>query len=417
MNEDTIIENIHARKIFNSRGEPTIEVEVVTVGGFGRASAPSGLSTGKHEAIAFPNGSVDMAVREVEEVIAPELVGLDADEQQIIDKVLRELDGTNNFSKLGASVAIATSLAVAKAAANSHGVPLFQHLGGTMACILPLPLGNIIGGGKHAKGSSIDVQEILVIPRKASSFSEALEAILSVHRETPNILRKLDSKFTGGRNDEGAWVTSLKIRDVLNIINEVCLKVDEEFDVDLRVGIDFAASNLWNSELNKYVYQREGLKLTPEEQISFISSLIEDFNLFYIEDPLHEDDFEGFSKILKEFPNILICGDDLYATNVERIFKGIEFKSTNSLIIKPNQIGTLTDTWNAITVAKSCNLKPIVSHRSGETLDESISHISVAAGCPIIKTGTVGGERMAKLCELLRVEELLGERAKISSLI
>lgn len=417
MNEDTIIESIHARKIFSSYGDPTIEVDVVTVGGFGRASAPSEIGTGKYKAIAFPNGDVDMAIREVEEVIAPELIGLDANEQQIIDKILRELDGTNNFSKIGASVAIATSIAVAKAAANSHGVPLFQHLGGTMACILPIPLGSIVSGGRYTKDLLIDIHEILIIPKNPSSFSEALEVILSIRKKIPDILRKYDLGFAGGYSDGGAWITNLKIKDVLKIINEICVKANEEFDSDLEIGINFAAPNLWDSKLNKYIYQHEGFELTSEEQISFILSLIEDFNLFYIEDPLYEDDFEGFSKILKEFPNILVCGNNLYAANTERISKGVKFKSTNSLIINPNQIGTLTDTWNMISFAKNYNLKPIISNHLSETLDESISHISVAAGCPIIKIGTIGGEHMVKLCELLRIEEVLGERAKIFSFI
>ncbi len=417
MNEDTIIESIHAQKIFSSYGNQAIEVDVVTIGGFGRASASSRLGSKKYEAIAFPEGDINMAIREVEEVIALELVGLDANEQQIIDKILQELDGTNNFSKIGVSVAIATSLAVAKAAANSHGIPLFQHLGGAMACTLPILLGNIISRGVYTRDLSIDIHEMLIIPKNPSSFSEALEIIFSVHKKIPDVIRKYDLSFTGGYSGEGAWMMSLKIKEALNIINEACVKANEEFDSELGIGIDFAASNLWNSKLNKYIYRHEGIELTPEEQLSFVLSLIENFNLFYIEDPLYEDDFDGFSKILKEFPNVLVCGNSIYAANIERISKGVRFKSTNSLIVDPNQIGTLTGTWNIISIAKNYNLKPIISNHSNETLDESVSHISIAAGCPIIKTGTIGGENIARLCELLRIEEVLGERAKVFNFI
>ncbi|RMF89476.1 MAG: phosphopyruvate hydratase [Methanobacteriota archaeon] len=408
----TIIEDIKARKILDSRGNWTIEVDVVTrMGmGFGSAAAPSGASTGEHEVTAFPDGDVDKSLIEIEEIIIPELIGRDSAEQDIIDSILKEIDGTPSFSNIGGNAATAISLACAKAAASSYDMPLYQYLGGTMMTQLPFPLGNIIGGGAHAVGT--DIQEFLALPVGAGDMETCLRTNILVYRKVKEKLRAKGKLC--GKGDEGAWVADLKSEEALALLAEACSEVSGESDVEVRPCLDVAASELWDGKKKRYVYRRDRVERTREEQIEFIEGLIDEYGVYYVEDPLEENDFEGFSKIRKK---ALICGDDLYTTNVERIKKGIKEGSTNAVLIKVNQIGTLTDTYCAVRTAKESNQVPVISHRSGETTDESIAHLAVGYGCPIIKTGTVSGERIAKLNELLRISEELGaERAKMAKL-
>ena len=412
----TIIEDIKARQILNSRGSPTIEVDVFTIDGFGRASAPSGASTGRAEATPFPEGGVKEAIKKVEESIAPEIIGLYADDQQEIDAVLHEIDGTENFQNIGGNTAYAVSLAVADAAADSYGLSLYQYLGGSMNSSLPYPLGNVIGGGKHATGRATDIQEFLTLPLGADSFSAAVEANAMVHRKLKKILGELDATFTGGKGDEGAWAPNISNDEALEAISSACREVSEELGFECRVGVDVAASSLWDSERNVYVYERDGVERDPGEQIEYILSLIEKYNLVYVEDPLHEDDFEGFKELTSKSRGCLICGDDLFVTNVNRLQRGISIHAGNAIIIKMNQIGTLTDTWKTTQLAQENGYVPVVSHRSGETEASHIAHLAVALNAPIIKTGVVGGERIAKLNELIRIEEELGERARMASL-
>jgi len=412
----TIIEEIKARQILNSRGNPTIEVDVFTIDGFGRASAPSGASTGKAEALPFPEGGVKEAIRKVEETIAPEIIGLYADDQEEIDAILHEIDGTENFRNIGGNTAYAVSLAVADAAADSYGLSLYQYLGGSMNSCLPYPLGNVIGGGKHAFGKSTDIQEFLVLPLGAESFSAAAEANAMVHRKLKSILGKMDASFTGGKGDEGAWAPNISNDEALEAISTACQKTTEEIGFECRVGIDVAASSLWSPEKESYVYERDGVERDPEEQIEYILGLIEKYNLVYVEDPLHEDDFEGFKELTSRSHGCLICGDDLFVTNVNRLQKGVSINAGNAIIIKMNQVGTLTDTWKATRLAQENGYVPVVSHRSGETEASHIAHLAVALNAPIIKTGVVGGERIAKLNELIRIEDDLGERARMASL-
>ena len=412
----TIIEEIKARQILNSRGNPTIEVDVFTIDGFGRASAPSGASTGKAEALPFPEGGVKEAIRKVEETIAPEIIGLYADDQEEIDAILHEIDGTENFRNIGGNTAYAVSLAVADAAADSYGLSLYQYLGGSMNSCLPYPLGNVIGGGKHAFGKSTDIQEFLVLPLGAESFSAAAEANAMVHRKLKSILGKMDASFTGGKGDEGAWAPNISNDEALEAISTACQKTTEELGFECRVGIDVAASSLWSPEKESYVYERDGVERDPEEQIEYILGLIEKYNLVYVEDPLHEDDFEGFKELTSRSHGCLICGDDLFVTNVNRLQKGVSINAGNAIIIKMNQVGTLTDTWKATRLAQENGYVPVVSHRSGETEASHIAHLAVALNAPIIKTGVVGGERIAKLNELIRIEDDLGERARMASL-
>ncbi len=409
-----VIEDVRARKVFNSRGDETIEIEVYTTYGFGMAAAPAGASRGRGEVLPYPKGGVDEAIEKVESLVAPELIGMDADEQEEIDNLLHEVDGTEDFSKIGGNTAYAISLATAEAAASSMGIPLFQHLGGHLACELPYPLGNVIGGGKHARGKAPDIQEFLVLPVGANSFLEAMKANTLVHKKVGSLLTKRDIYFTGGKGDEGAWAPSLNTQDSLDILFKACEEVLEETGVKCRIGLDVAASTLWSPNEEKYVYTKEEVKRDSGEQLEFILSLIEKYEIVYVEDPFHEEDFRSFAELTKKAKNCLICGDDLFTTNIKRLNEGSEIGAANSIIIKVNQIGTLTDAWETTKRAKALGYTPVMSHRSGETSDSHIAHLAVGFNCPIIKTGVVGGERIAKLNELLRVEDTLGRRAKMA---
>jgi enolase len=411
-----IIEDVVARKIYNSRGNPTIEVDVITIDGFGSASAPSGASTGKAEATPFPSGGVDEAVRKVEELITPEIIGLYADEQEEIDRLLRELDGSENFKNIGGNTAYAVSLAVADAAASSYNLPLYQYLGGTLASDLPYPLGNVVGGGKHALGKATDIQEFLALPMGAPSFLAAVEANALIHGKLKILLRKVDPTFTGGKGDEGAWAPNLSNTQALEAVSDTCKAVSEELGFECRPALDVAASSLWEPKKKSYVYARDDLSRDAGEQIDYVLDLIKKYKLAYVEDPVHEDDFEGFRELTRKSRGCLICGDDLFVTNVKRLSKGIKMGAGNSIIIKMNQVGTLTETWEATRLAQENGYVPVVSHRSGETAAVHIAHLAVAFKAPVIKTGVVGGERIAKLNELIRIEEILGDKAQMAKL-
>jgi enolase len=412
----SVIEDVMARKLFNSRGDETLEIDVLTTDGFGRSSAPAGASKGKAEVISYPRGGVDEALTKVEELIAPELIGMDAEEQKEIDALLHEIDGTENFRNIGGNTVFAVSLANAEAAASSYGIPLFQHLGGYLTSALPYPLGNVLGGGKHVLGKTTDIQEYLVIPLKAPSFTEAAKANILVHRKVGIALRKKDKNFTGGRGDEGAWAPRIKNEDALKIVAEACEEASEELGIECRAGLDVAASSLWRQKEHTYVYTSEGTKRDSGEQLDFMLHLIKDYNLAYVEDAFHEEDYKSFAELAKKVERCLICGDDLFVTNRERLIRGIKMCAGNSIIIKMNQVGTLTDAWETTRLAKRARYVPVMSHRSGETTDTHISHLAVAFSCPIIKTGVLHGERVAKINELIRVEETLGNRARMSIL-
>ena len=409
----TVIEDIMARKIFNSRGEETLEIDVATAAGFGRASAPAGASRGKAEVTPYPEGGVDQAIKKVEELVAPELIGMNADDQKEIDLLLHEIDGTKDFRNVGGNTAFAISLAMAEAAATSYGVPLFQHLAGYLANELPYPLGNVLCGGKHAYGKAPDIQEFLVLPLRARNFSEAAKANVLVHQKVGSFIKKADATFTGGRGDEGAWAPSIKSEEALEIVVKACEEVSEELGVECRAGLDMAASTLWRKKERRYVYARDRTKRDPGEQLDFVLHLIEDYNLAYVEDPFHEEDYQSFAEVTKKVKKCLICGDDLFVTNRERLTRGVKICAGNAVIIKTNQVGTLTDAWETTELAKKARYVPIMSHRSGETNDAHLAHLAVAFRCPIIKSGVLHGERVAKINELIRIEETLGNRAKM----
>jgi enolase len=412
----TVIEDVIARKVFNTRGEETIEVDVITTSGFGRASAPSGESRGKAEVIYYPQGGVDQALKKVEDVIASEIVGLNADFQEEIDRTLHEIDGSKDFRVIGGNTAFAISLANAEAAANSYGLFLFQYLGGQVANELPYPLGNTISGGKHTHGKSPDIQEFLALPYGAESFSEAAYANATIHKKAGALLRKKDKLFSGGKSDEGAWIANVDNLDALEVLAKTCEEVSNELNFECGFGVDVAASSLWNEREKVYLYARDGKKRDSGEQLEFILEIIRKYHLAYVEDPFHEKDFESFAELTRKVRNCLICGDDLFVTNNERLSRGIKMRAGNAVIIKVNQVGTLTDAWETVEMARRNGYAPIMSHRSGDTCDWHIAHLAVAFRCPIIKTGVVEGTRIAKINELIRIEEFLGDRAKMASI-
>jgi enolase len=412
----SIIEDIIGRKIFNNRGEETIEVDVITTSGFGRTSAPAGKSRGKAEVVSYPQGGVDQALKAIDDLVAPELAGLNADFQEEIDNTLHEIDGTTNFKVLGGNTAFAVSLANVEAAANSHGLLLFQFLGGNTANTLPYPLGNTISGGQHTRGKAPDIQEYLALPHGAETFLEAATANAQIHKKIGEILKKKDKLFNGGKSSEGAWIANIENLSAFEVISKACEEVGNELDFECGFGIDVAASSFWKEKEEKYVYQREGKKLDAGEQLEFLLQLIEKYHIAYVEDPFHEEDFQGFKELTKKAKNCLICGDDLFTTNNERLNYGIKLNAANAIIIKVNQIGTLTDASETIENAQRHGYTTVISHRSGDTCDWHIAQLAVAFKCPIIKTGVVEGARVAKINELIRIEHFLGNRARMADL-
>jgi enolase len=412
----TIIEDLIARKVFNNRGEETIEVDVITANGFGRAAAPAGKSRGKNEVVYYPQGGVDAALKKVDEQIAPELAGLNADFQEEIDTTLHEIDATANFKGIGGNTACAISLANAEAAANSHSLLLFQFLGGNNANTLPFPLGNCISGGQHTRGKAPDIQEYLALPHGAATFLEAQTANTTIHRKIGDALKKQSTGFNGGKSDEGAWIANVTGEEAFETIAKTCEETANELDFECGFGIDCASSSLWKEKEQKYVYEREGKKRDTAEQLEYMIDLIEKYHLAYVEDPFHEEDFESHAELTKKAKNCLICGDDLFTTNNERLNMGIKQKAGNAIIIKVNQVGTLTDAADTIENAQRNGYTTVISHRSGDTCDWHIAHLAVAYKCPIIKTGIVEGARIAKLNELLRIEHFLGNRARMADL-
>jgi len=405
---DSIIEDVRVRKILDSRGNPTLEVDVIAWNGFGRAAAPSGASTGAREVVAFPEGGVDKIIGEIEDIISSELIGMDAEDLNDIDMIMKEIDGTEDLSYLGGNTIVAVSMATAKAAASSYNLPLYRFLGGNMCNEIPCPLGNMINGGAHAGKNAPDIQEFLAVPLGSQNITEAVFANSSVHKKIREFIQFKDKLFTGGKGDEGGWAPNLSNLDALEILKRGCDEVNDETGLKIRPSLDMAASELWDDSKEKYIYSREGVQKDSGEQIDFVLEIIKIYDLFYVEDPLHENDFSGFSELTEKAGNrCLICGDDLFVTNSEILKEGIKNKAANAIIIKPNQIGTLTDTYITINMAKDNKYVPVVSHRSGETTDETIAHLAVAFSCPMIKTGVLGGERIAKLNELVRIEEEL----------
>ncbi|WXG40693.1 MAG: enolase C-terminal domain-like protein [Candidatus Freyarchaeum deiterrae] len=400
------IEGISARKILDSRGKYTIEVVIHTKSFKIAACAPSGASVGKFEAQAFPEGGVESSIKLIENELSTKIKGMNTENQAEIDKIIWKVDDTKNLSKIGGNAAIATSIAVAKAASKNKNLMLCQYLGSNLK--LPFPLSNVIGGGVHTKGDAIDFQEFLVLPLGAKTFEVAAETNVMVHRAVAEIITKTYPNYVLGRNDEGAWAAPLTINEALEILTKAIEKVEEETGVRAKIGIDAAASELWDSGKEEYVYKKENKRLTSEQQLEYVLELIHNYEITFFEDPFREEDFEYFAKLTANTKNkCIITGDDLIVTNKKRLQTAIEKNSITGSIIKPNQVGTLTDTKSTVELCHKSKVIPAASHRSGETTDPALAHIAVGLNCPIIKIGIMGGERMAKINELIRIEDTL----------
>ena len=393
-----IIKDINLRKIIDSRGNPTVEADIITNEGFGRAAAPAGASTGTFEAQAWPNNNVDLGIFNANQKVIPSLIGVSSNDQEFFDETIKEKDGTSNLRNVGGNIAVALSLACAKAAADSKNIPLFEHVSKTKTYSIPAPMSNVLGGGAHAIGGT-DIQEYLVTSFD-NDVNVAVETNAAVHKEVAKILKEKFPNIALGKGDEGAWVAPLDNVEALELVTMAAEKVQKKTGVEVRTGLDVAASEFYKNGM--YVYKEQ--TLTPEEQVDFMLGLIEEFDLHSVEDPLDQNDFDSWAS-LTEQTDSLIIGDDLYVTNSERLKEGVEKKSTNSILIKPNQVGTLTDTIKAVEMAKEAEMATVISHRSGETTDSSIAHLGVAFESHAIKTGIMGGERIAKLNELVRISE------------
>lgn len=393
-----IIKDINLRKIIDSRGNPTVEADIVTNEGFGRAAAPAGASTGTFEAQAWPKNNVDLGISNAKENVIPSLIGIASNDQETFDETIKDKDGTKNLQNVGGNIAVALSLACAKAAADSKNIPLFEHISKTKSYSIPAPMSNVLGGGAHAIGGT-DIQEYLVTSFD-NDVNTAIETNAAVHKEVAKILKEKFPNIALGKGDEGAWVAPLENVEALELVTKAVDNVQKETGVEVRTGLDVAASEFYKN--GNYVYKEQ--TLTPEEQVDFMLGLIEEYDLHSVEDPLDQNDFESWASLTDQTDSLII-GDDLYVTNSERLKEGIEKKSTNSILIKPNQIGTLTDTIKAVEMAKGAEMATVISHRSGETTDASIAHLGVAFESHAIKTGIMGGERIAKLNELVRISE------------
>ncbi|MDW5300076.1 MAG: phosphopyruvate hydratase [Sedimentibacter sp.] len=417
----TIISDVYAREILDSRANPTIEVEVWTEsGGYGRAGVPSGASTGAFEAVELRDGDksrylgkgVSTAVDNVNNIIAPELIGRDAIDQVLIDKMLIELDGTPNKGKLGANAILGVSIACAKAAADTLGLALYQYLGGVNAKTLPVPMMNILNGGQHAD-NNVDIQEFMVMPVGACCFKEALRMGAEIFHSLKGVLKGKGLNTSVG--DEGGFAPNLSSNEeALATIVEAIEKAGYVPGKDVMLAIDVAATDLYNPETKIYTLEGEGRKFTQSEMVDFYVDLVNKYPIISIEDGMNEDDWEGW-KILTEKlgDKIQLVGDDLFVTNTERIKKGIELKVTNSVLIKLNQIGTITETLDAIEMAKRAGYTAVVSHRSGETDDATIADLVIAVNAGQIKTGAPSRiDRVAKYNQLLRLEDNLGDAAQ-----
>jgi enolase len=414
-----IIEEVIAREILDSRGNPTVEVEVWLVGGaIGRASVPSGASTGKYEALElrdedparYEGRGVLRAVENVNTVIAEELVGWDAEDQAGIDEFLIELDGTPNKERLGANAILGVSLAVAKAAANALGLPLYRYIGGVSARTLPVPLMNILNGGRHTDWQSTDLQEFMIVPVGAPSFSEALRWGTEVYHSLKGVLRGRGYNTTVG--DEGGFAPTLNSNEeAIELILEAIERTGYAPGEDIYLAIDAAASEFFEGGF--YHLRREGRKLMGEEMVEFYEDWVKKYPIISVEDGLADDDWEHWKLLCQRIGDrVQVVGDDLLVTNIKRIERAIEEKAANSLLCKANQIGTLTEAIEAVRKAQMAGWTVIISHRSGETEDTTIADLSVALQTGQIKTGApCRGERVAKLNRLLRIEEDLGDSA------
>lgn len=417
----SVIELVYAREVLDSRGNPTVEVEVaLESGAVGRAIVPSGASTGAFEAVELRDGDkgryigkgVEKAVANVNEIIAPELEGMDAFDQPAIDALMIELDGTHNKGKLGANAILGVSMAVARAAAEELGLPLFQYIGGVNAKQLPVSMMNILNGGEHAD-NSVDVQEFMILPVGAKSFREGLRMGAEVFHSLKKVLS--ERGLACGVGDEGGFAPNLgSNREALELIVEAIEKAGYKPGDDVRLGLDVAATEMYDKETKLYDLKHEGKKLTAEQMVDLYEEWVNNFPIVTIEDGLDEEDWDGWKVLTDRLgKKVQLVGDDLFVTNTERLERGIEAGVANSILIKVNQIGTITETLDAIEMAKRAGYTAVISHRSGETEDTTIADLAVAVNAGQIKTGAPSRtDRVAKYNQLLRIEEMVGEQAR-----
>jgi phosphopyruvate hydratase len=418
------ITDVYAREVLDSRGNPTIEVEVYTESGaYGRAMVPSGASTGEHEAVELRDGDkkrylgkgVLKAVDNVNELIAPEVIGLDCTQQSLIDQLMIELDGTPNKAKLGANAILGVSMAVARAAADYSGLPLYVYLGGFNARELPVPMMNIINGGSHAD-NNVDFQEFMIMPVGFKSFSDSLRCGVEVFHSLKKVLSSKGYNTAVG--DEGGFAPNLKSNEeAIQVILEAIGAAGYTAGTQVQIAMDVASSEFYNKETKKYVLAGEGGKeFTAQELVGFYKELVNKYPIVSIEDGLDENDWDGWKYLTKELgQKVQLVGDDLLVTNTKRLAKAIDQGIANSILVKVNQIGTLTETFEAVEMAKRAGYTAVLSHRSGETEDSTIADIAVATNCGQIKTGSLSRtDRIAKYNQLLRIEDELGTTAVYS---
>jgi len=407
------IEKIHAREILDSRGNPTVEVDVYTCCGFGRAAVPSGASTGTHEALELRDGGdrydgkgVLKAVKNVNEVISPELLGMNASAQREIDEFMIEMDGTPHKSSLGANAILGVSLATAKAAASSIGMPLFRYLGGVNTTRLPVPSFNVLNGGKHA-GNELAIQEFMIQPTGAKTFSEGLRMATETYHALGKILQGKYGVGAANVGYEGGYAPPLnKTRDALDAI--MSARDSAGYEEEIKIGLDAAASSFYLDG----GYSVDGDRLSPGELIDYYADLVNTYPIILLEDPFEEEAYDDFARLTAKLPNTIIVGDDLYVTNMKRLEKGIKMCASNALLLKLNQIGSVSEAFDAARMSFRAGWKVMASHRSAETEDSALADVSVALGCELLKTGAPArSERTAKYNQLLRIQEELGEAA------
>ncbi len=418
----SFIADIHARQILDSRGNPTVEVDVVTENGIlGRAAVPSGASTGKHEAVELRDGDkqsylgrgVLKAVKNINEIIAEQLIGIDVTRQTYIDALLLQIDGTENKSKLGANATLAVSMAVAKAAAEETQLPLFRYIGGVNANILPMPLMNILNGGAHAD-NKIDFQEFMIVPVGANSFSEGLRWGVEVFHHLKSVLKK--KGYSTNVGDEGGFAPDIQSNEeAIETVLEAISAAGYQPGTQIAIAMDAASSEMYDDASRSYKFYKSnpGKSISSDEMVAYWTEWVNKYPIVSIEDGMAEEDWDGWKKLTEAIgKRCQLVGDDLFVTNTKILKRGIESGTANSILIKVNQIGTLTETINAVQMAQQAGYTTIMSHRSGETEDTTIADLAVALGCGQIKTGSASrSDRMAKYNQLLRIEEMLDENA------
>ena len=399
------ITSIEGCILYNSRGSKTIEVDIISDNQFlGRVCAPSGASVGKYEAVSFPNESPEKSLQILKEN-SQKFIGLESSDLKSVHDVLKSLDKSSNYSEIGGALAFAVTIASMESASKSLDQQLFQTLSPESSFKFPYPIGNILGGGAHAGPGTPDIQEILICAKGSKTIREAVDTNLSVHKELRKVLEKEDPNFTNGRGDEGGWAPKLDNERALEVSVNAIENLGFTLGKEVSLGVDFASSTQWDEQKKKYVYERAGFENSQEQQIEFAANIIKKYKLIYAEDAVHEEAFEDMAELTKKFPNILVTGDDLTVTNASILSKAIESKSCNAAILKVNQAGSLFDALEFAELASKNNVKLITSHRSGESTDSHISHIGIATKSKMLKVGVVGGERVAKLNELIRLSE------------